>query len=255
VGVRKLQTMNRPILPAGSPRRQTAALVTSLALIITQSAPARYSIQSLGCAAFLEQVRTQIRSQTGSVVREERAGRDGILVIHAVRADSGLLVEAWYDSLTVWREGPEGRITPETDGLLGGRWRGRLREDGRYWGGETPFIPDDIGEIAELRGLMDDFLPRLPGRPLGAGERYAWTRHSASDTTALPRDTVAVPVRREIDEKGALIWDRTVGPARWERTLLLTVRVNPGGAIRRGMRSAITEEIQVTRLERAPACQ
>jgi hypothetical protein len=246
--------MNRPILSAGSPRRRTAALAT-LALILTQSAPARYTIQSLGCAAFLEQVRTQIRSQTGSVVREERAGRDGILVIHAVRADSGLALEAWYDSLTVWREGPEGRLAPETDGLVGGRWRGWLSDDGRYRGDATPFIPDDISEITELNGLMDDFLPRLPGRPLGAGERYAWTRHSASDTTALPRDTVAVPVRREIDEKGVLTWDRTFGPARWERTLTLTVRVNPGGVVRRGMRSAITEEIQVTRLERAPACQ
>jgi hypothetical protein len=247
--------MNRPIPSAGSPRRQRAALATTLALLLIQSAPARYTIQSLGCAAFLEQVRTQIRSHTGSVVREERAGRDGILVIHAVRADSGLSVEAWYDSLTVWREGPEGRIAPETDGLVGGRWRGWLSDDGRYRGDATPFIPDDISEIAELSGVMEDFLPRLPGRTLGAGERYAWTRHSASDTTAQPRDTVAVPVRREIDEKGELTWDRTFGPARWERTLVLTVRVNPGGAIRRGMRSAITEEIQVTRLERPPACQ
>ncbi len=223
--------------------------------MMTQSAPARYTLQSLGCVAFLEQARTQIRSQTGSVVREERAGRDGVLVIHAVQAESGFSVEAWYDSLTVWREGPEGRIAPETDGLVGGRWRGWLSDDGRYRGDATPFIPDEIAEIAELSGVMDDFLPRLPGRPLGGGERYAWTRHSASDTTALPRDTVAVPVRRDIAEKGVLTWDRTVGPARWERTLVLTVRVNPGGAVRRGLRSAITEEIQVTRLERAPACQ
>jgi hypothetical protein len=255
VGGRKLQAMNRPILSAGSPRRQTAALVTTLALVMAQGAPARYTTQTLGCAAFQEQVRIRIRSQTGSVVREESAGRDGVLVIHAVRADSGFSVEAWYDSLSVWREGPEGRIAPETDGLVGGRWRGWLSDDGRYRASAAPFIPDDISEIAELNGLMDDFLPRLPGRPLGDGERYAWTRHTASDTTALPRDTVAVPVRREIEERGVLTWDRSGGPMRWERTLRLTVNVRPGGVIRRGMRSVITEEIRVTRVERPPACQ
>jgi len=247
--------MNRPILSARSPRRQTAALAATLTLAMTQGAPARYTAESLGCAAYLEQVRIRIRSQTGGVVREENAGRDGVLVIHAVQADSGFSVEAWYDSLVVWREGPEGRIAPETDGLVGGRWRGWLSDDGRYRGNATPFIPDQIAEIAELNGLLDDFLPRLPGRSLGEGERYGWTRHTVSDTTALPRDTVAVPVRRDIEEKGELTWDRTRGPARWERTLILRVDVKPGGAIRRGMRSVITEEIGVTRLERGPACQ
>lgn len=240
---------------AGSARRPTAALATMAALIMTQAGPARYTTQSLGCAAFLEQVRIRIRSQTGAVVREESGGRDGILALHAVRSDSGLSLEAWYDSLAVWREGPEGRIAPETDGLVGGRWRGWLSEDGRYRGSATPFIPDEIAEIAELNGLMDDFLPPLPGHPLRDGERYSWTRHSASDTTALPRDTVAVPVRREIEETGALTWDRTLGPMRWERTLVLTVNVKPGGAIRRGMKSVISEQIEVTRLERPPSCQ
>ena len=247
--------MNRPILSAGTPRRQTAALAAALALVVAQGGPARYTTQSLGCAAFLEQVRIRIRSQTGSVVREETAGRDGVLVIRAVQADSGLSIEAWYDSLYVWREGPEGRVAPETDGLVGGRWRGRLTDDGRYRGGETPFIPDAIAEIVDLNGLLDDFLPRLPARPLGQGERYSWTRRTASDTTALPRDTIAVPVRREIEEKGVLTWDRVRGPTRWERTLVLTVNVKPGGAIRRGMQSAIVEEIEVARLGRAPACQ
>ncbi len=90
-----------------------------LPLASLQPAPARYTAAQFACATFLEEIRTEIRSTIGTVVREERAGRDGVLVLRATGSDSLLELTAWYDSLTVWREGPEGRFTPDARGCSG----------------------------------------------------------------------------------------------------------------------------------------
>ena len=45
-----------------------------------------------------------------------------------------IALEAWYDSLALSRESPETKLSPDTDGLLGGRYRGRLRSDRPLYG-------------------------------------------------------------------------------------------------------------------------
>jgi hypothetical protein len=227
-----------------------AAWLAILPVVGAQVGPARYTPAQLACATFLEEVRTEIRSTIGTVVREERAGRDGVLVLRASGTDSLLDLTAWYDSLTVWREGPEGRITPDAEGLLGGRWRGTLDPTGRYASRMVPFIPDEVAEIAELRTVLDDFLPLLPGGALADGARHRWTRTSAADSTTVVQDTIAVPVRRESEEEGSLVWDQRQGPVRWERTLRLRGRIAPGGPFRRGVLTVVTQRVRVTRVER-----
>lgn len=229
--------------------KSLAALLAVLPLASLQPAPARYSAAQFACATFLEEVRTEIRSTIGTVVREERAGRDGVLVLRAAGTDSLLDLTAWYDSLTVWREGPEGRVTPDAEGLLGGRWRGTLDPTGRYASRVVPFIPDEVAEIVELRTVLDDFLPLLPDGALADGARYRWTRNSAADSTTVVQDTIAVPVRRESEEEGSLVWDQRQGPVRWERTLRLTARIPPGGPFRRGVVTVVTQRVRVVRQE------
>ncbi len=224
--------------------------IVVLPLAGVQPAPARYTAAQLACATFLEEVRTEIRSTIGTVVREERAGRDGVLVLRAAGTDSLLDLTAWYDSLTVWREGPEGRITPDAEGLLGGRWRGTLDPTGRYASRMVPFIPDEVAEIADLRTVLDDFLPLLPGGALADDARYRWRRNSVADSTTVVQDTIAVPVRRESEEEGSLVWDQRQGPVRWERTLRLTARIAPGGPFRRGVLTVVTQRVRVERQAR-----
>jgi hypothetical protein len=140
-------------LPAAAvPARQTPLLLALLLIGPRQESPPRYAAEMLVCAAFREEVRTEIRSQSGGILRQETAGRDGLFVVQAVRSDSGLALTAWYDSLAVWRQAPEGRLAPDAEGLLGGplagnpeRGRARLRH------------PDTLhsrrrGEIADLAG-------------------------------------------------------------------------------------------------------
>jgi hypothetical protein len=227
--------------------KRLAAWLVVIPAVSLQSGAARYSVSRLECAAYHEEVRTEIRSKSGSVSREERAGRDGVLRFRASGTDSLIELTAWYDSLAVWREGPEGRITPDTEGLLGGRWRGTLAQSGRYVSLAAPFIPDAVAEIAELRGMLDDFLPLLPDSALGSGSRYTWTRHSVSDSTTIIQDSIAVPVRRETDEAGNLDWDAGRGPVRWERTLTVTARIPAGKQFTRGVTTLVIQRVSVTR--------
>jgi hypothetical protein len=222
-------------------------LLGALPLVSLQSAPVRYTPAQLHCATYREEIRTEIRNKVGTVVREERAGRDGVLMLRAVGTDSLIELTAWYDSLAVWREGPEGRITPDAEGLLGGRWRGTLDQAGHYASRAVPFIPDEVAEIAELRGVLADFLPLLPDSALAPGTQYRWTRSSAADSTTLVQDSVAVPVRRETEETGSLEWDPHLGPVRWERTLKVTARIPPGPPFGRGVMTVVTQRVVVTR--------
>jgi len=246
--------MRRSILRRGLGSRQRAVLA-GLLLTVQQPKPARYAAEFLSCAAYRERIRTAIHSEAGAVTREETAGREGLLVVQGTAGAGGhVSIEAWYDSLSVWREGPEGRIVPDPEGLLGGRWRGALGADGAYAREAVPFVPDEVAEIADLRGVMDDFFPRLPGKPLRDGERFEWTRSAPADTTTLSADTLSVPMRRETSERGSLVWDHERGPIRWERNLTIVVSIASGGRSARGARSTITQRIEVTRADRPGAC-
>jgi len=233
--------------------KSLATWLAVLPLLGGQPGPARYTAAQLDCATYLEQVRTEIQSRIGAVVREERAGRDGVLILRAERADSLLEIFAWYDSLALWREGPEGRITPDAEGLLGGRWRGILDRAGHYSSRATPFIPDEVAEIAELRGVLRDFLPLLPDSALAPGATYRWTRSVAADSTTIVQDSLAVPVRTETEETGSLEWDPRLGPVVWERTVTVTARIPAGKPFTRGVVTVLKQRVRVMRQERGCA--
>ena len=206
----------------------------------------RYTEEMLRCAVFREEVRTEIRSSSGQVTRSETAGRDGVMFLRAARGDSGLALQLWFDTVTTWREGPEGRSVPDTDGLLGGRWRGLLDSTGRFSRRAVPFIPDDVAEIADLRSLADDFLPLLPDTALRDQAEYRWTRRGESDSTTAV-DTIAVPVHRRHLEEGKLLWDAKRGPVRWDRTITITAQIPAGRPFRRGVNSTVKQLVRVER--------
>jgi hypothetical protein len=232
--------------------RWTLAGLGLAALGVAQGEPARYRAAQLECATFLEEVRGELTSTIGSTARVERVGRDGILRVRAAAGDSGIALTAWYDSLVVWRESPDGRLTPDTDGLVGGRWRGWLGPSGVYRATAVPFIPDEVAEVAELSHLLEDFFPLLPDSGLG-GLRHHWSRRSDSVSTAVVQDS-ALAVRRETEETGSLEWDPVRGPGRWERRVRVTARIPPGGPFRRGLVTGLVQTVRVTRLADPSSC-
>jgi hypothetical protein len=224
-----------------------AGLVLLLPLVGAQAGPARYTEARLACATFRETVGTEIRTSLGSTVREERAGRAGVLTLRASRGDSGLEVLAWFDSLAVWREGPEGRAAPDTEGLLGGRWRGLLDPRGRYDSRVVPFIPDEVAGVADLRGILQDFFPLLPDSALADGATWRWSTQAASDSTTVVEDSLAIPVHRESTEAGSLVWNQEIGPVRWEREITVTATIPGGRPFPKGVVSVVKQVVRVER--------
>lgn len=232
-------------------------------------APA-YDARTLGCVRFAESVRGEVRSAFGSVRRTETVGRDGILVVRASLDSAGLSVEAWYDSLAVFREGPGLRYAPDAEGILGGRYRGTLDPHGDYLAASVPFVPAALREVFDFTRIPLQFFPPLPPAPLGPGRewsdgagltmwrladsatsggpvsRYRWTRREAWEEGVATGDSTVFVHRSEVEE-GSLQWQSGEGPLAWSRTVVAGVELSGGAG-----RTEMTQQATVRRL--AGAC-
>jgi hypothetical protein len=251
----------------------TAAL---LALPVPLLAQARdpvpaYSAAQLQCAQFLETSHTTIATQSGRQDRAQTAGRRGVWQFRAAPANGAIALEGWLDTLVLWRRSPETTIRPDTDGLIGGRYRGSLSRAGRYVRRVQPFVPDEVAEVAGMSTALDDFFPPLPPRALPTGQ--AWTDSSGVRIQRLPdsalsgvplyrfslearRETRSAPVKPDTTplqlhqvsvERGTFVWHPTLGLVRRERNIVVETTVPPGPTVRQPVRSRIEQRISLVR--------
>lgn len=249
-------------------------VVWAAATAAAQSPPA-YHHATLSCAAFLEQVRTEVRAQRGGPPYDEGGGRIGILLIRT-EGDAPLQLTAWYDSLVVWYDGVSGRVTPDTDGLIGGRWEGTITPTGEVALTARPFIPPDLRAVSDLSDALLDFFPplasvaiptgsrwtdslgleiaRLADSAAAAGpvQRYRWKIGSRSEPP-MPGDSTA-RLRQTASDEGTLAWLSGVGPLGWRREVAIETEV-VGPAVRLPYRGRVVQRIQVTRITDHPACR
>jgi len=234
--------------------------------------PPRYRPLLLDCARYQVVVRSEIVIQTGRQRIREQTGREGVMILRAVAADSLVRLEGWFDSLALWREGSGERLTPDTDGLIGGRYRGTLTATGEYSATDVPFIPDEIAEIADLSRALGDLLPRLApislrlggswrddlgtvisrttdgaigGRPV---ERYRLVRRSERTESRLLPDSSEVSANRTERETGVFSWSSELGIVRWERDLSDLVTVPAGGLVKQPFKTGIEQKVTVVRV-------
>ena len=155
----------------------------------------RYAPHQLECARFREVSRSNLETYVGGRARRETLGLDGEWRFRAgpARADS-VRLEGWFDTLAVSRRSEEGTLEPETDALIGGRYRGVLSPDGRYRADARPFVPDEVAEVADLSRALDDLLPRLPAGALAVGA--VWTDGAGLEIRRLGDSTGADSVAR-----------------------------------------------------------
>jgi hypothetical protein len=235
----------------------------------------RYTPAQLDCAVFHERSTGELQSQTGARRRRETVRRAGTLRLRARAAGDTIALEAWYDSLAVSREGPESTLTPDTDGLLGGRFRGRLAVTGTYAAEARPFVPDEVAEVADLAGAMEDLLPPLP--PVALAPDQSWGDGSSlelrrlADSTAGDRviqrlalrarsesgladvrsDTLQLPAREVTVEDGRLDWDPLAGLVRRVRHIVVETSVPAGGPLKLPLQSRLEQTVTLTRGRRA----
>ena len=251
-----------------------------LALASPRSAPAqqraptaalRYTAGQLDCATFLEHSRARLLAETGGRRRRETLVRSGVLRFRAHPAGDDVAIEAWYDSLAVSRASPETTLVPETDGLIGGRFRGTLSPSGRYAVVARPFVPDEVAEVADMGGALEDLLPLLPPRTPGAGQswsdgaglelrrladsaatgrtiyRLALRLRSRTDTASIRGDTTRLPAAEVTTEEGRVDWDPERGLLRRTRHIVIETSVPAGGPLKLPFRSRLEQEGELVR--------
>lgn len=237
----------------------------------SQALEVRYSAPQLNCARFLETAESDIQTQTGGQIRKQTAGRRGVWQFRTKPAEDGVSLEGWLDSLSLWRKSQETTIRPDTDGLLGGRYRGSLSGSGTYISQVRPFVPDEVAEVAGMGTALDDFFPPLPPRLLRPEQ--AWSDSSGvtirrmadsgmsgvplyrfelearreAMSNPMPRDTALLRLRQISREHGTFVWHPLLGLVRRDRRIVVETTVPAGRAVRQAVRSRIEQRITVLR--------
>jgi hypothetical protein len=230
-----------------------------------------YTLPQLNCARFLESAESDVRTETGGRIRLQTSGRTGVWEFRAQPGKNGALaIEGWLDSLTIWRRSDGTDTRPDTDGLIGGRYRGDLSPRGSYLPRVRPFIPDEVAEIAGMATALDDFFPPLAGRQLRPGE--SWTDSDGVSLRRLPDsalsgvplyrfalesrrqvhradvgDSIPLRIRQLTVEHGSYVWHPTLGMIRRERRIVVETSVPPGGSVRQSVRSRVEQRVTTAR--------
>jgi hypothetical protein len=237
----------------------------------SQAVDLRYRAPQLNCAQFLETADTDIKTQSGGRARTQTAGRRGVWRFRAQPAVAGVSLEGWLDSLSLWRKSEETTIRPDTDGLLGGRYRSTLSGSGTYVSLARPFIPDEVAEVAGMGTALDDFFPPLPAQSLRPGQawsdsggvtlrrmadsgmsgvplyRFELEIQRDTSSTPAPRDTAGLRLRQVSRERGTFVWHPSLGLLRRDRRILIETSVPAGRTVRQAVRSRIEQRITVLR--------
>lgn len=251
-------------------------MTTGLLVAFGLGPPARaqipaYSASQLHCTRWSETSSSEIETVTAGRSSEGRAGRDGRWNFRARDTTGGIALEAWYDSLAVWRRADGTELVPDTDGVIGGRFGGVLQPGGAYTARRRPFVPDDIAEVAEIGGALDDLFPPLPQQRLAQGQRWRvaeteirrvadtivagrplWrftvrTQRTRTETVARG-DTIPIPVRQTTTEEGEFAWNPASGLAWRSRDIVVETSISAQGRIRQPVRSRLTQHVELTRL-------
>lgn len=230
-----------------------------------------YDSKQLDCTQFLETAESHILTQSGGREREQRSGRRGVWRFRAQPAQDGVALEGWLDSLTLWRRSAETTIRPDTDGLIGGRYRGILTRSGIYSSRTQPFVPDEVAEVAGMATALDDLFARLPSRALPIGEqwrdsqgliiqrmpdsalsgmplyRFALEESREDRTARTQRDTIAVRLHQVTRERGMFLWHPVLGMIARERTIVVETSVPASRSLGPAVRSRIEQRIRLRR--------
>lgn len=266
------------ILPDSGSRKRIRLpvwLLAGLGLVTAGLAgqhPPTYQPRQLDCGVYRQELRATVLLESGRQRTEEHTGRHSRLMVTARAGDSSITIEARIDSLLVWREGSGERLSPETDGVIGARYLGRLSPRGSFTVLDTPFVPDEVQDIMDLRDLAAELFPALPAEPLGPGgswsdglgmvltrdadrvwngqrvSRYRLTRRFVrTERTVLP-DSSQVTAERNETEQGTFDWSEELGPVRWVRSVHVEVGIPAGGPVRQSFRTSIEQVIRTERV-------
>jgi len=237
-----------------------------------------YTAEQLDCARFLEIGESRILTEAGGRTRNQTSARRGVWQFRSPLAKRDVALEGWLDSLTISRRSEETTISPDTDGLLGGRYRGILTARGAYTGQVRPFVPDGVAEVAGMDNALDDFFPPLAPRALKEGEtwtdslgltirrlpdsalsgvplyRFELKKKGQARTAETPADTAPLQLQQKSDELGVFVWHPLLGLVRRERRIVVETTVPPSRSVPQAVRSKVEQRITLARYLGGGSC-
>lgn len=235
--------------------RSRAAVVG--ALLLCANAPMRpcaaqaprYEAAQFACTSFDVRVSTTVTTEMEGRRRVEMLRRDGRLLVQGTPGDSGIMIEAWWDSLTLSRRADGATLAPDASGMLGGRYRGELTPAGRFTRTVAPWVPDDVAEVSDLSLALDDLFPNFTLGTMRSLTDSAhvrrWRLTSSKGTDAPPTPERPFAVHESEGSDGVLAWGRE-GLLSWVRQVTAETRV--AEAPRRAFRSELAQKIELRRM-------
>jgi hypothetical protein len=218
----------------------------------------RYPLNLAG-ATFLEQVHSDVVTQSGSAERHRIIVRVARYTT-ATRADT-LVVTA--DSLRLDETADNAHLLIDVDAVIGGRWKLIAGAPGLAAVVDAPFVPGAVADVSNLSSAMDDFFP-IPPPALAPGaqsadssqrvwrrladsareQRYRWSERRHSDSTSIGADSIPVQAVVDTHEDGNVAWSLARGPLAWTRHIQTTVMSHFAG---RTVRATVDQRIAVVR--------
>ena len=237
-----------------------------------------YTARELDCARFSETSQSKILTESGGRSRRQTSSRAGMWQFRATVSKEGVTLEGWLDSLSLSRRSAEAVISPDTDGLLGGRYRGMLSQSGQYTSIVQPFVPDEVSEVADMSTALYDFFPPLPPKPLKQGQvwsdsggltisrlpdstasgtallRFQLDRRHGAESAPTATDTLPMKLQQVTDEHGRFVWHPSIGLMSRDRTIVVETTVPPSQSVRQAVRSRLEQHITLHRDPNVPHC-
>lgn len=194
-------------------------------------------------------VSTTVTTEMQGRRRVEELRRDGRLMVRGTPSDSGILIEAWWDSLTLSRRADGSTLAPDASGMLGGRYRGLLAPDGRFTRSVAPWVPDDVAEVSDLSLALDDLFPDFSVGTMRAVTDSAhirrWHLTSSKETDAPATAERPFAVHESETSDGVVAWGPG-GLTSWVRQVTAETRV--AETARRAFRSELGQKIELRRI-------
>ena len=224
-------------------------LCSFIATTAAEAQAPRYEAAQLACAIFGVRVSTTVTTEMQGRRRTEELRRDGRLMVRGTPSDSGILIEAWWDSLTLSRRADGATLVLDASGLLGGRYRGVLTPEGRFTRTVAPWIPDEVAEVSDLALALDDLFPDFSVGTLRAVTDSAhvrrWRLTGTKETDAPATAERPFDVHESETSDGVVAWGGE-GLLSWVREVAAETRV--AETARRAFRSQLGQRIEVRRV-------
>lgn len=219
----------------------------------------RYDTHRLDGATFAEELRSEVKTESGVAQRSRSIIRRANYSF-ALRRDTMMVT---ID--TIWlHENAEGvDRTVDVDPAIGARWLLLLDSSGKVTVEDEPVVTRDIVDVSDVRTAMDDFFPPPPPALAIRGvvtdsahrtwrrladsagvQRYHLSQQQHGNGSQALGDSVSVRSEQEATEETDIAWDASRGPLAWSRHILSALTSRYSG---RTMRASADQHIVVRR--------